>query len=206
MLDSPSNRQFVAACKCPLRVVGALCLVVAIALFFLNRQQVRKLESPKNEWRVAKSQRLDSLIGLVAPAAEPSPSLPPTGESSALPAGLEYAAEEFTHVPAWMPRLDSALTARAIDATLRSDGSLKGTLRYGLGADLPDALAKITSHSEAAGMRADPSGSIFSSENPPRRSDIRVETTADGGKVITLIYQGTDHEKACACPTCLSPP
>ena len=117
----------------------------------------------------------------------------------------DYESEDFTHVPDWIPRPLHAVSAVAEDASLRSDGLVEGTLRFTFGPDQTDALDEIIAHLEAAGMTPDADGVVFSLENPPRRCEIRLETALNGGMMVSLIYQGIDHEKGCLCPTCGGP-
>jgi len=57
-------------------------------------------------------------------------------------------------------RPGKAVSARAEDASLRSDGFVEGTLRFVFAADQTGALHEITTHLKAAGMKAD-AGRLF---------------------------------------------
>jgi len=113
-----------------------------------------------------------------------------------------YDTEDFTHVPNWIPRPVNARAASAEDASLRSDGVVEGTVRLEFGSEIPDALQSVATHLEMAGMLPDASGTIFSSEDPPRRCEVETSSAAGGGIKVSIAYQGIDHEKGCRCPTC----
>lgn len=118
----------------------------------------------------------------------------------------DYQSADFVHVPDWMPRPVDAASASAEDASLRSDGVVEGTLRFIFHENQFSALQDITTHLEAVGMSADGTGLVYASETPPRRCELRVETKPDGGILVSLSYQGIDHEKGCLCPTCGNSP
>jgi len=143
-----------------------------------------------------------------APQNPPAPRAPDAGEPTTTAAVADYDAEEFTHVPAWIPRLVNAHTARAVDASLRSDGFVEGKVLYEFAEEAAEPLGVLGSHFEAFGMHAGSVGSVgsvFSSENPPRRCEVDVKRLPEGGFSLVISYQGTDHGKACLCPTCDSP-
>jgi len=139
------------------------------------------------------------------PEKPPAPSVPGVAEPTTKLAVADYDAEEFTHVPAWIPRLPNARAARAEDASLRSDGFLEGKVIFDFAADAADPLGALTSHFEAVGMHAEAAGSAFSSEDPSRRCGVEVKRLSEGGVSLAISYQGTDHGKACLCPTCDAP-
>jgi hypothetical protein len=114
----------------------------------------------------------------------------------------DYATEDFTHVPDWIPRPVTARAASAEDASLRSDGLVEGTVRFEFSGEITDALEAITSQLESAGMLPDPGGVVFTSENPSRRCEVQMAPATGGGIMVSLTYQGIDHEKGCRCPTC----
>ena len=203
MSRSSKNRQRI-------RFIAAICLVGTLILLLWNRHGAGSHRAHHNDQRPENPRRTGSPTDIIAPggshahAPPVTPGTPPgqhAGPSIAV-TGPDYEAEEFTHVPDWMPRPVAARSARAIDASLRSDGFVEGTLRYGFGPEHAGALDDIMAQLEAAGMSPDPSRSVFSSDDPPRRCEIRVETAPDGAMILNLFYQGTDHEKGCTCPTC----
>jgi hypothetical protein len=139
----------------------------------------------------------------VSPEAAAGAKPPQPAESSTAVPAPDYSSEAFTHVPAWIPRPTGALSASAEDASLRSDGYVEGTVSLAFpGADHLAALQEITAHLEAAGMAAGSGGTVYVSGNPPRQCEVSVAFVPGVGMAVKLSYQGTDHEKACLCPTC----
>lgn len=193
-----------------LRIIAAICLVGALVPLLWNRHGGGSKSAPRTHRQTEKPQRPASPAELSAPrdprpTPKPGPPEVPPRQLAEPPASIpppDYDAEEFTHVPDWIPRPANAVSARAEDASLRSDGFVEGTLRFTFGADETDALDEITAHLEAAGMSAEAVGAVYSSQDPPRRCEVRVESAPDGGMMVSLIYQGTDHDKGCLCPTC----
>jgi hypothetical protein len=188
--------------------MAVIFLVAALSTLLWNRHGPGKPILPKNIG-LAEKPKITRSAAAVSNGGEPlfSPQPVVSGSTPPVPlsttaTGPNYHAEEFTHVPGWMPRHAQAVSARADDASLRSDGMVEGTLIYVFSADHAGAIDEITSQLQSAGMRPDPNGTLFSSDDPPRRCEVRTETTPDGGIRLTLSYQGIDHEKGCACPTC----
>jgi hypothetical protein len=193
-----------------LRILAVLCLAACLLVFFWSRHGTgnpalprpdRQLEKAQGPHSTAEAPSSGTNISQSPPPARGIRPVPVDGPSAAALAA-DYESEEFTHVPDWMPRPADAVSARADDASLRSDGFVEGRLRYLFRADHASALEEITSQLQSAGMGVDATGKVFSSEEPPRRCEVMVENTPDGGMMVSLHYQGTDHEKGCRCPTC----
>jgi hypothetical protein len=185
-----------------------------LILLLWNRQGVGNPALPRNDRQVEKSPSLDSRAEFATTGEPISESPPPAPEpqpvqvnkSSTAAPPPDYESEDFTHVPAWMPRPANAVSARAEDASLRSDGFVEGTLRFAFRKHQAGALHDITDQLKAAGMKADADGFTYASETPPRHCEVRAKNTPGGAIMVSLSYQGTDHDKGCRCPTCGNSP
>ncbi|MCU0797244.1 MAG: hypothetical protein MUF31_15065 [Akkermansiaceae bacterium] len=129
---------------------------------------------------------------------------PSNRNNDVLPAGaqLDYDHESFTHVPQWLPRPTDVAAARAIDASLRSDGWVEGTLEFTLGENAGECMSGIISHLEVSGLHRAESENVYLSANGQHRCEMVFTQAPAPGSVIQLRYQGTDHERGCHCPTC----
>ena len=191
-----------------IRLTAILCLAGGLLLLLKSQRGPVSDESAPGGIRTeirSESHIADSLVlqasGIQPEAPTPPPPAPPeTGTPTP-----DYASIDFIHVPDWMPRPANAVSASAVDASLRSDGFVEGMLHFEFREDQTGAIEQITSHLMAAGMMAAADGSTYVSEDPPRRCELRVEHAAGGAMRVNLSYQGIDHEKGCHCPTCGGP-
>jgi type IV secretory pathway VirB10-like protein len=192
------------------RAIAAICLVAALMLILWTRHDNGRQALPRQDRQPEKTQGPGPSADLTAPldslpssqAAKPETPPPGAVESTAIVLPPDYEAEDFTHVPDWIPRPVNARKASAKDASLRSDGLVEGTVRFEFSGETTDALEAISSQLEAAGMLPEPGGGVFSSENPSRRCEVQMAPAAGGGIMVSLSYQGIDHEKGCKCATC----
>jgi hypothetical protein len=190
--------------------VAVIGLLLAAVSLLWNRHGPESVGSGQKERLAEPSSAVVSATVLEAsPQAVSQPDSVPVDSAYPDPAGSvmtppppNYEAEEFTHVPDWIPRPGSALSAMAEDASLRSDGFVEGKVHLTFGADPAGVLGEIAAHLKAAGMSAPAGASFYASEDPPRGCEIQVEKAPDGASKVTLVYQGIDHEKGCLCPTC----
>lgn len=191
-----------------IRAAAAIPLVGVLVLFLWSRH-----DSGRSDSRLTIPQPGESQVPVLSNSVSPATSEAGISESapgnperrSATTPPPDYESTDFVHVPDWMPRPADAASASAEDASLRSDGVVEGTLRFIFHEDQTSALQDIATHLEAVGMSADGTGLAYASEDPPRRCELRVETQDDGAMLVSLSYQGIDHEKGCLCPTCGNP-
>lgn len=113
-----------------------------------------------------------------------------------------YESEEFSHVPEWIPRPMEAISANAVDASLRSDGYQEGTIVWLFGDDHETHVSGIRQSLEGSGLSRDDEGARFSTDSPPRQATLAVERVDGARTRVSLAYAAVDHEKGCACPTC----
>jgi hypothetical protein len=185
----------------------AICLLGILAFVLWNHHRAgppppAAVAPAEEERRQSKPTDLPSSPSVTD--TQPKASVPRLGESTetAVPPEPNYDTEDFIHVPDWIPRPVNARAASAEDASLRSDGLVEGTVRFEFAGETTEAINAITAHLESAGMLPEPGGGVFSSENPSRRCEVQMAPAAGGGIMVSLTYQGIDHEKGCKCATC----
>jgi hypothetical protein len=95
-----------------------------------------------------------------------------------------------------------AISANAVDASLRSDGYQEGTVVWLFDDDHETQVTGIRQSLEGSGLSRDDEGARFSMDSPPRQATLAVERIDGARTRVSLAYAAVDHEKGCICPTC----